>query len=259
MILGKLCQETMRLESFTRIIQPITARGPLNFDIEGIAYDSRQVRKNFLFVAIHGAHADGSAYIDDALRRVAHRRQVAQAGLDGLKAICEAPPHDGVRARSHLSVFLTADIPAGLCITGARMVRRESAGPEASELEDVFGVAAQEQVLRFPVEAEFRKSLQSLGGLYHRVVGAEENLPPPVRLHVVHEFRRIAPDGVGRRVDEDVRELGRVRDHLLVPRVADVARDDRQLGEVQRHALDVSVIQVMGLALVVVPVLELDF
>lgn len=27
----------------------------------------------------------------------------------------------------------------------------------------------------------------------------------------------------------------------------------------QRHALDVSVIQVMGLALVVVPVLELDF
>ncbi len=69
MILGKLCQETMRLESFTRIIQPITTRGPLNFDIEGIAYDSRQVRRNFLFVALHGSHADGASYIDDALRR----------------------------------------------------------------------------------------------------------------------------------------------------------------------------------------------
>jgi len=69
MILGKLCQETMRLESFTRIIQPITIRGPLNFDIEGIAYDSRQVRKNYLFVALRGAHADGARYIDDALRR----------------------------------------------------------------------------------------------------------------------------------------------------------------------------------------------
>lgn len=69
MILGKLCQETMRLESITRIIQPLTARGPLTFDIEGIAYDSRQVKRNFLFVALRGAHTDGAAYIDDALRR----------------------------------------------------------------------------------------------------------------------------------------------------------------------------------------------
>ena len=69
MILGKLCQETMRLEYLTRIIQPLTLRGPLNFDIEGIAYDSRQVRKNFLFVALRGAHADGAVFVDDALRR----------------------------------------------------------------------------------------------------------------------------------------------------------------------------------------------
>ncbi len=69
MILGKLCMETMRLESITRIIQPITARGPLTFDIEGIAYDSRQVRPNFLFVALKGQHQDGAQHIDDALRR----------------------------------------------------------------------------------------------------------------------------------------------------------------------------------------------
>ena len=56
MILGKLCQETMRLESFIRIIQTITVRGPLTFDIEGVAYDSRQVRKNYLFVALGGEH-----------------------------------------------------------------------------------------------------------------------------------------------------------------------------------------------------------
>lgn len=69
MILGKLCMETMRLESITRIVQPIQVRGPLNYDIEGIAYDSRQVKENYLFVALHGKREDGAAYIEDALRR----------------------------------------------------------------------------------------------------------------------------------------------------------------------------------------------
>jgi UDP-N-acetylmuramoyl-L-alanyl-D-glutamate--2,6-diaminopimelate ligase len=69
MILGKLCMETMRLESITRIVQPIQVRGPLHFDIEGIAYDSRQVNENYLFVALRGQREDGAAYIEDALRR----------------------------------------------------------------------------------------------------------------------------------------------------------------------------------------------
>lgn len=69
MILGKLCMETMRLESITRIVQPIQVRGPLHYDIEGIAYDSRQVKENYLFVALKGRHADGAAFIDDAIRR----------------------------------------------------------------------------------------------------------------------------------------------------------------------------------------------
>lgn len=69
MILGKLCMETMRLESITRVIQPITVRGPLTFDIEGIAYDSRQVKENYLFVALRGSRQDGAQYIDEALQR----------------------------------------------------------------------------------------------------------------------------------------------------------------------------------------------
>ena len=69
MILGKLCFETMRLESITKLITPLMVRGPVTFDIEGIAYDSRQVKKNFLFVALRGQHDDGTRFIDDALRR----------------------------------------------------------------------------------------------------------------------------------------------------------------------------------------------
>lgn len=69
MIFGKLCMETMRLESIAQLVQPIRVRGPLNFDIEGIAYDSRQVKSNYIFVALHGSREDGGAYIEDALRR----------------------------------------------------------------------------------------------------------------------------------------------------------------------------------------------
>ncbi|HMP72412.1 MAG TPA: UDP-N-acetylmuramoyl-L-alanyl-D-glutamate--2,6-diaminopimelate ligase [Kiritimatiellia bacterium] len=69
MILGKLCQETMRLESITRIIQPLIVKGSLQHEIEGIAYDSRQVRKGHLFVAIPGHQQDGADFIDEAVRR----------------------------------------------------------------------------------------------------------------------------------------------------------------------------------------------
>lgn len=69
MILGKLCLETMRLEDITKLIQPILVRGPVNVDIEGIAYDSRQVRPNYLFVAVKGGHLNGEDYIEDAIRR----------------------------------------------------------------------------------------------------------------------------------------------------------------------------------------------
>lgn len=69
MILGKLWMETMRLESITRIIQPLTMRGSQDQEIEGVAYDSRQVKPGYLFVALRGEHENGMDYIDDAVRR----------------------------------------------------------------------------------------------------------------------------------------------------------------------------------------------
>lgn len=69
MILGQLCSETMRLEYITRMVQPLTVKGPQNCEIEGIAYDSRQVRPGWLFVALHGHKQDGTDYIADAVSR----------------------------------------------------------------------------------------------------------------------------------------------------------------------------------------------
>ncbi len=69
MILGQLCFETMRLEYITKVIQPLTLKGPETCEIEGVAYDSRQVRPGFLFVALPGRHVEGADFIGDAVQR----------------------------------------------------------------------------------------------------------------------------------------------------------------------------------------------
>ena len=39
----------------------------LNTEIKGIAYDSRLIKKNYLFVAIKGLKDDGHKYIESAI------------------------------------------------------------------------------------------------------------------------------------------------------------------------------------------------
>ncbi|MCL5421266.1 MAG: Mur ligase domain-containing protein [Nitrospirae bacterium] len=43
--------------------------GVLTTEISGIAYDSRKVTKNGVFVAVKGEHLDGHDFIDDAVKR----------------------------------------------------------------------------------------------------------------------------------------------------------------------------------------------
>ncbi|MBU0677251.1 MAG: UDP-N-acetylmuramoyl-L-alanyl-D-glutamate--2,6-diaminopimelate ligase [Verrucomicrobia bacterium] len=59
----------MRLESIIEVIQSLTVTGRQNVDVNGITYDSRQVRPGNLFVAVQGQHADGRDFIRDAIRR----------------------------------------------------------------------------------------------------------------------------------------------------------------------------------------------
>lgn len=69
MILGVLCEQTMRLESITQNVQTIRVNGTLDREIQSIAYDSRQVRPGALFVALRGMRHDGSDYIREAVSR----------------------------------------------------------------------------------------------------------------------------------------------------------------------------------------------
>lgn len=69
MILGLLCEETMRIESLIQVIQPLSVRGEVEADVKGLAYDSRYVKPGCLFVALKGRHQDGARFIQEAVER----------------------------------------------------------------------------------------------------------------------------------------------------------------------------------------------
>ncbi len=59
----------MTIADLLRDLEVNKVRGSLGKEIKGIAYDSRLVKKGYLFVAVEGFSVDGHAYIKDAIRR----------------------------------------------------------------------------------------------------------------------------------------------------------------------------------------------
>ena len=60
----------MKLEVILRALTGVVAvKGSLGAEITGIAYDSRHVRRGYLFAAMPGARDDGWAYVADAVER----------------------------------------------------------------------------------------------------------------------------------------------------------------------------------------------
>ncbi|MDQ3626207.1 MAG: Mur ligase domain-containing protein, partial [Verrucomicrobiota bacterium] len=59
----------MLLKTLTASISPRAVVGPVDRQVESIAYDSRRVQKNTLFVALRGEKSDGHQFIDQAVER----------------------------------------------------------------------------------------------------------------------------------------------------------------------------------------------
>jgi UDP-N-acetylmuramoyl-L-alanyl-D-glutamate--2,6-diaminopimelate ligase len=59
----------MQLKTLTAAISPRQIIGPLDRVVEGIAYDSRRVQGNFLFVALRGEKSDGHQFIEQAIEK----------------------------------------------------------------------------------------------------------------------------------------------------------------------------------------------
>jgi len=100
-------------------------------------------------------------------------------------------------------------------------------------------VAAQKAGFGVSVEPEIVDPLKRLGGSYHGIVGPEHDLASAVTAHVLHQFRRIASDRIGRRVDVDIFVFGSHRDHFRRPGITNVASDDDEVRDVERHPVEV--------------------
>lgn len=61
--------KSMALEQLLCGIEPIETAGDLTCEITSIEYDSRRVTPGALFVALPGAHVDGTVYVEEAARR----------------------------------------------------------------------------------------------------------------------------------------------------------------------------------------------
>ena len=59
----------MQLKTLVAALSPRQVIGPLDRVVEGIAYDSRRVQRNGLFVALRGEKVDGHQFIDQAVEK----------------------------------------------------------------------------------------------------------------------------------------------------------------------------------------------
>ena len=71
----------MKLAELLKHVHHVAVRGDADRQVSGIAYDSRQVRPDSLFVALPGEHRDGVEFVEDAVRRGASVVVSSQARL----------------------------------------------------------------------------------------------------------------------------------------------------------------------------------
>src|SRR5205814_9458237 len=77
----------MQLKVLTRAIAPRRVIGSLDREVESIAYDSRRVQGNTLFVAIRGEKSDGHQFVDQAIEPGASV-SVAEREISSPRATC---------------------------------------------------------------------------------------------------------------------------------------------------------------------------
>ena len=77
----------MQLKVLARAITPRRVIGSLDREVESIAYDSRRVQSNALFVAIRGAKSDGHQFVDQAIEQGASVI-VAEREISSPRATC---------------------------------------------------------------------------------------------------------------------------------------------------------------------------
>jgi UDP-N-acetylmuramoyl-L-alanyl-D-glutamate--2,6-diaminopimelate ligase len=106
-----------RLDALLRGLPVLSVRGATDRAIAGLAYDSRQVRKGFLFVAVPGAQQDGLRFVDEAVERGA-AAVVTQSPTHGLKESTHVQVADARQALAELACAFYRHPSAALKVVG---------------------------------------------------------------------------------------------------------------------------------------------
>jgi len=114
----------MQLKTLAPAISPRQIIGPLDRVVEGIAYDSRRVQRNFLFVALRGEKSDGHQFIEQAIEKGA-TTIVTEQEVQVARATCLVVEN----TRQAL-----ADLGAGLIRSGHRVLSHCGMGFNRSAL-----------------------------------------------------------------------------------------------------------------------------
>src|SRR5438094_1023549 len=78
----------MQLKLLAHTLAPHRVIGTLDREVESIAYDSRRVQSNTLFVAIRGEKSDGHQFVDQAIEQgasvIVAEREISSPRATGL-------------------------------------------------------------------------------------------------------------------------------------------------------------------------------
>ena len=85
----------MKLKEVIKGLKDVRARGNVDVEIEGVEKDSRNIKKNYLFVAIKGFDSDGHSFIEKAIESGASAIIVQEDCVD-LKVVEKIPETIGI-------------------------------------------------------------------------------------------------------------------------------------------------------------------
>lgn len=107
----------MKLEDILDQVTHVAVKGNTDRRIAGVAYDSRQVRQDFAFVAIPGEHRDGAEFAEDAIRRGAGVI-VSQRGRFSTRDVAHLQVEDARRALAEVADAFHHHPSGRLCMAG---------------------------------------------------------------------------------------------------------------------------------------------
>ncbi len=106
----------MKLDTLLAGLDSAVVAGPRDVAIAGLALDSRQVRRGFLFAALQGARQDGETYVADAIQRGAVA--ILSAHELSRREVCTIRVPDARAAIAHLAVVFNGTPAARLRVVG---------------------------------------------------------------------------------------------------------------------------------------------